>query len=70
MIKLIIRSGGNTLYVPNSFPNKSSNKQLIAVCRDYLNAELPGWVKAALDVLYYKKGIFTNNKLLSIKNEK
>lgn len=67
MIKIIIRSHGRDLYIPNSFPDKSSDKQLKAVCRDYLNTEFPDWDDAALDIMRYKRGINIKNKRLFIK---
>lgn len=69
MIKVVIRSHGRDLYLPISFPDKSSYKQLIAVSRDYLDTEFPDWIEAELDLHYYKRGEVIGIKRKHIENE-
>ena len=66
----IVRSKNGDIYVPNHFPQRSTDKQIESVCRAYLDMELHDWGEAAVDLMYYDKNNFnTHNRRIFIKKE-
>lgn len=69
-IKAILRTKSKDIYVPSQFPQRSTDKQIESVCRAHLDMELPEWVDAAVDLMYYNKNDYnTHNRRIFIKKE-
>lgn len=66
-IMAVVHVPNRCLYIPEPFPRRSSQKQIAAVCRDFLNMEVPDWQEADITLSYYEKNAYKRNKRLYIK---
>lgn len=69
-ILAVVRGELGDLYIPSSFPYRSTDKQIAAVCRAFLDNEFCDWAIAAIDLTYYNRDDrVTKTKRIHIKKE-
>lgn len=69
MIKVVIRTESEDLYLPISWRNSAPNNAIVSDCLPYLNLEAPDWHEATIECMLYKKGVNVKNKTIRIKRE-